>query len=46
MEYLHDLLYGMNIDFCIVRDISNAGLYADWDDIQAIDDLEAATVYY
>lgn len=46
MEYLHDLLYEMNIDFRIVRDINNAGQYADWDDIQAIDDLEAATVYY
>ena len=46
MEYLHDLLYEMNIDFRIVRDINNAGQYADWQDIQGIDDLEAATVYY
>lgn len=46
MEYLHDLLNEMNVDFRIVRDINNAGQYADWEDIQAIDDLEAATVYY
>ena len=46
MEYLHDLLYEMRVDFRIVRDINKAGQYADWEDIQAINDLEAATVYY
>ena len=37
MEYLHDLLTEMVLDFRIVR---------DWEDIGAIDDLEAATVFY
>ncbi|NKB34928.1 MAG: hypothetical protein GKR91_17670 [Pseudomonadales bacterium] len=46
MEYLHELLFEMNVDFRIVRDVNNAGQYAAWEDIQAIDDLEAATVYY
>ena len=46
MEYLHDLLAEMSIDFRIVRDINNVGKFASWEDIEAIDDLEAATVYY
>lgn len=46
MEYLHDLLSEMEIDFRIVRDINNVGRYASWEDIEAIDDLQAATVFY
>jgi len=46
MEYYHELLFEMPIDFRIVRDVNNVGRFADWDDIVAIDDLEAATVYY
>ncbi|MFT4863432.1 MAG: hypothetical protein ACI95C_002663 [Pseudohongiellaceae bacterium] len=46
MEYLHDLLEEMEIDFRIVKDINDVGQYATWDDILDIVDLEAATVYY
>lgn len=46
MEYLHSLLPEMAIDFRIVRDINEVGRYATLDDVLAIDDLEAATVYY
>lgn len=46
MEYLHDLLTEMAIDFRIVRDVNDVGRYASWEDIEAIDDLEAATVFY
>ena len=46
MEYLHDLLTEMAIDFRIVRDINNVGRFASWKDIEAIDDLEAVTVFY
>lgn len=46
MEYLHDLLSEMRIDFRIVRDINDLGRYASWEDIEAIDDLQAATVHY
>jgi hypothetical protein len=46
MEYLHDLLSEMRIDFRIVRDINGVGRYASWEDIEAIDDLQAATVHY
>jgi hypothetical protein len=46
MEYLHDLLTEMRLDFRIIRDVNNIGRFATWEDVQAIDDLEAATVYY
>lgn len=46
MEYLHDLLSEMAVDFRIIRDVNNVGRFASWEDIEAIDDLEAATVYY
>lgn len=46
MEYLHELLSEMYIDFRIVRDVNNVGRFAAWEDVQAIEDLEAATVYY
>ena len=46
MEYLHDLLTEMAIDFRIVRDVNDVGRYASWEDIEAIEDLEAATVFY
>ncbi|MCB1718951.1 MAG: hypothetical protein KDK05_27765 [Candidatus Competibacteraceae bacterium] len=46
MEYLHDFLRQMPVDFRIIRDVNDVGEFASWEDVQAIDDLEAATVYY
>ncbi|GJM13948.1 MAG: hypothetical protein DHS20C12_23510 [Pseudohongiella sp.] len=46
MEYLHNLLPEMLVDFRIIRDVNEVGQYADLDDVLAIEDLEAATVYY
>jgi len=46
MEYLHTLLNEMEIDFRIVHDVDNVGRYASWEDIEAIEDLNAATVFY
>jgi hypothetical protein len=46
MEYLHDFLTQMPVDFRIVRDVNDVGVFAKWEDIEAIGDLEAATVYY
>lgn len=46
MEYLHDLLEEMAIDFRIIRDVNDVGKYATWDDVLDITDLDAATVYY
>jgi hypothetical protein len=46
MEYLHNLLPEMLVDFRIIRDVNDVGVYATLDDVLAIEDLEAATVYY
>ena len=46
MEYLHDFLREMPVDFRIVRDVNDVGEFARWEDVQAIEDLEAATVFY
>jgi hypothetical protein len=46
MEYLHDFLREMPLDFRIIRDVNDVGEFARWEDIQAIEDLEAVTVYY
>ena len=46
MEYLHELLAEMAIDFRIIRDVNELGRFADWEDIQAMGDLEPDTVFY
>ena len=46
MEFLHDALKTMPIDFRIIRDVTGKGRFARMDDIEAIDDLDAATVLY
>lgn len=46
MEYLHTMLPDMRIDFRIIEDEQSLGRYADWDDVQAIEDLDAVTVHY
>jgi hypothetical protein len=46
MEFMHDALKTMPIDFRIIRDITGKGRFARMVDIQAIDDLDAATVFY
>lgn len=46
MEFLHDALQTMPIDFRIVRDVTGKGRFARMEDIEEIDDLDAATVFY
>ena len=46
MEYLHESLREMDVDFRIIRDVTNIGRFADWSDVQDIPDIEAVTVYY
>ncbi len=46
MEYLHSSLKEMPLDFRIIRDVTGAGVFARLDDVAAIEDLEAATVFY
>jgi len=46
MEYLHNLLPEMMVDFRIIRDVEKLGRYASWEDVQQMEDLEAVTVFY
>ena len=46
MEYLHELLQEMHVDFRIIRDETGIGRFADWNDILAMGDLEPLTEYY
>jgi hypothetical protein len=46
MEFMHDALQTMPIDFRIVRDVTGKGRFARMEDIEEIGDLDAATVFY
>ena len=46
MDYLHDSLRQMPVDFRILQDENDRGKYAAWEDIESIPDLDAATLYY
>ena len=46
MEYIHDGLAEVPVDFRIIRDVTGKGRFARWEDVEAIGDLEAVTVFY
>ncbi|MCH9695380.1 MAG: FixH family protein [Gammaproteobacteria bacterium] len=46
MEYQHNSLSMMPIDFRIIRDVTGKGRFARMEDIELIDDIEAVTVFY
>ncbi|MDA0707025.1 MAG: hypothetical protein O2907_02885 [Proteobacteria bacterium] len=46
MEYLHDELRRVPVDFRIIRDVTGKGRFARWEDVAAIEDLDSATVMY
>ena len=46
VDYLHDFLKEMPVDFRIVSDSQNLGMYARWEDIVNLDDIERDTVFY
>ncbi len=46
MEYLHDELGRIPIDFRIIRDVTGKGRFARWEDVAAIEDLDSVTVLY
>lgn len=45
IDYLHDFLKEMPVDFRIIHDTTNLGPYAKWDDIVNLSDLEKDTVF-
>jgi hypothetical protein len=46
MEYLHDALATMPIDFRIIRDVTGKGRFARLEDVEQIDNLDGVTVFY
>lgn len=46
MEYQHDALRDMPIDFRIIRDVTGKGRFARMEDVTLIADLESATVFH
>jgi hypothetical protein len=46
MEYQHDALASMPIDFRIIRDVTGKGRFAQMQDVEKIDDLDGVTVFY
>ncbi len=46
MEYQHDSLSFMPIDFRIIRDVTGKGRFARIEDVDDIADIDAATVFY
>ena len=46
MEYMHDALQTMPVDFRIIRDVTGKGRFARMEHVEAIEDLDAATVFH
>ena len=46
MEYQHDLLSKMQVDFRIIRDVTGKGRFARMVDVNEIDDIDSVTVFY
>ena len=46
VEYLHEMMKEMPIEFRIVRDDQGFGIFANRDDVNSIPDLEAQTVFH
>jgi hypothetical protein len=46
LEYLHDELARLPIEFRIIRNTTGKGRFARWADIRQLEDLDAVTVYH
>ena len=46
MEYMHDEMGQVPVDFRIIRDVTGKGRFARWEDVAAIEDIDSATVFY
>jgi hypothetical protein len=46
IDYLHDFLKQMSVDFRIIEDVNNFGVFAKWDDIATLEDIDRDTVFY
>jgi len=46
MDYLHGSLKDVPVEFRIIRDVDKLGIFARWDNIRDIADIDARTVFY
>ena len=46
LDYLHGSLREVPVDFRIIRDLDGLGMFARWEHVEAMDDLEQRTVFY
>jgi len=46
IDYLHDYLRQMEVDFRIIRDEQDLGIYAQWEDVSIIENLQEVTTFY
>jgi len=46
IDYLHDFLKQMQVDFRIIRDANDFGVFASWQDIASIENIEQHTIFY
>jgi hypothetical protein len=46
IDYLHGFLREMLVDFRIIRDVNDFGIFANWEDIAGLESIEQDTVFY
>lgn len=46
LDYLHQSLKEVPVDFRIIRDVTGLGQFVKWDDVRSLDDIDAHTVFY
>jgi hypothetical protein len=46
IEYLHNYLNKLDVEFRVIRDINEFGKFVNWEDIQSLTNIEEATVLY
>ena len=45
LDYLHGSLDEVPVEFRIIRDVEDWGIFARWDNVRAIEDIDARTVF-
>jgi len=46
IDYLHDFMKEMPVDFRIINDVEHLGQYAKWEDVSRLGDLDPYTIFY
>ena len=46
VEYLHEMMKETPVDFRIISDDQGFGIFANWEDVRSIPDIEAQTVFH